>query len=216
MKKKDRAERILKYLEKLYPETPIPLNHKNNFQLLIAVLLSAQCTDERVNKVTPALFKVGGTAIKMSKVPINIIYDIIRPCGLAPQKSKAVLNLSIILCEKYEGKVPNSFKCLEELPGVGHKTASVVMSQGFGIPAFPVDTHIHRLAQRWKLTSGKNVVKTEEDLKKIFPKDKWNKLHLQIIFYGREYCTARGCDGTKCVICKDCFPNRKKPVITKK
>ena len=216
MKKKDRAERILKYLEKLYPETPIPLNHKNNFQLLIAVLLSAQCTDERVNKVTPALFKVGGTAIKMSKVPINIIYDIIRPCGLAPQKSKAVRNLSIILCEKYEGKVPNSFKCLEELPGVGHKTASVVMSQGFGIPAFPVDTHIHRLAQRWKLTSGKNVVKTEEDLKKIFPKDKWNKLHLQIIFYGREYCTARGCDGTKCVICKDCFPNRKKPVVTKK
>jgi len=216
MKKKDRAERILNYLEKLYPETPIPLNHKNNFQLLIAVLLSAQCTDERVNKVTPALFKVGGTAIKMSKVPINIIYDIIRPCGLAPQKSKAVRNLSIILCEKYEGKVPNSFKCLEELPGVGHKTASVVMSQGFGIPAFPVDTHIHRLAQRWKLTSGKNVVKTEEDLKKIFPKDKWNKLHLQIIFYGREYCTARGCDGTKCVICKDCFPNRKKPVVTKK
>ena len=216
MKKKDRAERILKYLEKLYPETPIPLNHKNNFQLLIAVLLSAQCTDERVNKVTPALFKVGGTAIKMSKVPINTIYDIIRPCGLAPQKSKAVRNLSIILCEKYEGKVPNSFKCLEELPGVGHKTASVVMSQGFGIPAFPVDTHIHRLAQRWKLTSGKNVVKTEEDLKKIFPKDKWNKLHLQIIFYGREYCTARGCDGTKCVICKDCFPNRKKPVVTKK
>ena len=216
MKKKDRAERILKYLEKLYPETPIPLNHKNNFQLLIAVLLSAQCTDERVNKVTPALFKVGGTAIKMSKVPINIIYNIIRPCGLAPQKSKAVRNLSIILCEKYEGKVPNSFKFLEELPGVGHKTASVVMSQGFGIPAFPVDTHIHRLAQRWKLTSGKNVVKTEEDLKKIFPKDKWNKLHLQIIFYGREYCTARGCDGTKCVICKDCFPNRKKPVVTKK
>ena len=216
MKKKDRAEHILKYLEKLYPETPIPLNHKNNFQLLIAVLLSAQCTDERVNKVTPTLFKVGGTAIKMSKVPINIIYDIIRPCGLAPQKSKAIKSLSIILCEKYKGKVPNSFKCLEELPGVGHKTASVVMSQGFGIPAFPVDTHIHRLAQRWKLTSGKNVVKTEEDLKKIFPKDKWNKLHLQIIFYGREYCTARGCDGTKCIICKDCFPNRKKPVVTKR
>ena len=203
-------------LDRLYPKTPIPLNHKNKFELLVAVLLSAQCTDERVNKVTPILFKLASNPKEMSKIEVNIIYDIIRPCGLAPKKSKAIHSLSKILNEKYNGKVPKSFNSLEELPGVGHKTASVVMSQGFGIPAFPVDTHIHRLAQRWKLSCGKNVKKTEADLKKVFPKEKWNKLHLQIIFYGREYCTARGCDGTKCFICKKCFPNRKKPVRNKK
>ena len=203
-------------LDSLYPKTPIPLNHKNKFELLVAVLLSAQCTDERVNKVTPSLFKLASNPKEMSKIEVNIIYDIIRPCGLAPKKSKAIHSLSKILNEKYNGKVPKSFNSLEKLPGVGHKTASVVMSQGFGVPAFPVDTHIHRLAQRWKLSCGKNVKKTEEDLKKVFPKEKWNKLHLQIIFYGREYCTARGCDGTKCFICKKCFPNRKKPIRNNK
>ena len=216
MKKKDRATFIMNSLDSLYPKTPIPLNHKNKFELLVAVLLSAQCTDERVNKVTPSLFKLASNPKEMSKIEVNIIYDIIRPCGLAPKKSKAIHSLSKILNEKYNGKVPKSFNSLEKLPGVGHKTASVVMSQGFGIPAFPVDTHIHRLAQRWKLSCGKNVKKTEEDLKKVFPKEKWNKLHLQIIFYGREYCTARGCDGTKCFICKKCFPNRKKPIKNKK
>ena len=216
MKKKDRATFIMNSLDSLYPKTPIPLNHKNKFELLVAVLLSAQCTDERVNKVTPSLFKLASNPKEMSKIEVNIIYDIIRPCGLAPKKSKAIHSLSKILNEKYNGKVPKSFNSLEKLPGVGHKTASVVMSQGFGVPAFPVDTHIHRLAQRWKLSCGKNVKKTEEDLKKVFPKEKWNKLHLQIIFYGREYCTARGCDGTKCFICKKCFPNRKKPIKNKK
>ena len=216
MKKKDRATFIMNSLDRLYPKTPIPLNHKNKFELLVAVLLSAQCTDERVNKVTPILFKLASNPKEMSKIEVNIIYDIIRPCGLAPKKSKAIHSLSKILNEKYNGKVPKNFNSLEELPGVGHKTASVVMSQGFGIPAFPVDTHIHRLAQRWKLSCGKNVKKTEEDLKKVFPKEKWNKLHLQIIFYGREYCTARGCDGTKCFICKKCFPNRKKPIRNNK
>ena len=216
MKKKDRATFIMNSLDRLYPKTPIPLNHKNKFELLVAVLLSAQCTDERVNKVTPSLFKLASNPKEMSKIEVNIIYDIIRPCGLAPKKSKAIHSLSKILNEKYNGKVPKSFNSLEKLPGVGHKTASVVMSQGFGVPAFPVDTHIHRLAQRWKLSCGKNVKKTEEDLKKVFPKEKWNKLHLQIIFYGREYCTARGCDGTKCFICKKCFPNRKKPIKNKK
>ena len=216
MKKKDRATFIMNSLDRLYPKTPIPLNHKNKFELLVAVLLSAQCTDERVNKVTPILFKLASNPKEMSKIEVNIIYDIIRPCGLAPKKSKAIHSLSKILNEKYNGKVPKSFNSLEELPGVGHKTASVVMSQGFGTPAFPVDTHIHRLAQRWKLSCGKNVKKTEADLKKVFPKEKWNKLHLQIIFYGREYCTARGCDGTKCFICKKCFPNRKKPIRNKK
>ena len=216
MKKKDRATFIMNSLDRLYPKTPIPLNHKNKFELLVAVLLSAQCTDERVNKVTPILFKLASNPKEMSKIDVNIIYDIIRPCGLAPKKSKAIHSLSKILNEKYNGKVPKNFNSLEELPGVGHKTASVVMSQGFGIPAFPVDTHIHRLAQRWKLSCGKNVKKTEADLKKIFPKEKWIKLHLQIIFYGREYCTSRGCDGTKCFICKKCFPNRKKPIRNNK
>jgi len=210
MIKSERAKFIKSHLEKLYPNIPIPLNHDNNFELLIAVLLSAQCTDERVNKVTPSLFFKANDPYKMDGLTTDQIYQIIRPCGLAPQKSKAISNLSKILITKHSGKVPSNFSDLEALPGVGHKTASVVMSQGFGYPAFPVDTHIHRLAQRWGLTDGKNVTHTETDLKKTFPKESWNKLHLQIIYYGRQYCTARGCDGRVCEICKTCYPNRKK------
>ena len=216
MLKSERANFILKRLDELYPNPPIPLNSNNHFQLLVAVLLSAQCTDERVNKVTPKLFKLACDPFEMQKVPVEMIYNIIRPCGLAPKKSRAISELSNILVEKYNGKIPKEIDLLEELPGVGHKTASVLLSQGFGIPAFPVDTHIHRLAQRWGLTNGKSVVKTEEDLKKIFPKDAWNKLHLQIIFYGREFCTARGCKGITCEICRTCFPKRVKPLVTKK
>lgn len=216
MLKKQRTEFILSKLNSLYEETPVPLNHKNNFQLLIAVLLSAQCTDERVNKITPQLFKIGFNSLKMSKLSKDEIYKIIRPCGLAPQKSKAIYELSRILQDKYNGEVPNSLDKLEKLPGVGHKTASVVISQGFGIPAFPVDTHIHRLAQRWGLTNGKNVVQTERDLKRLFPLESWNKLHLQIIFYGRQFCQARSCYGLECIICKTCFPERKKKIKTKK
>ena len=182
----------------------------------MAVLLSAQCTDERVNQVTPALFKLADNPAKMAKQKVDKIREIIKPCGLSPQKSKAISGLSKILMDKHKGKVPRSFEALEELPGVGHKTASVVMAQAFGVPAFPVDTHIHRLAQRWGLTSGKNVKQTEADLKKIFPESSWNKLHLRIIFYGREYCTARGCDGTVCELCTTCYPNRKTPKKTKK
>ena len=210
MIKSERAKFIKSHLEKLYPNIPIPLNHDNHFELLIAVLLSAQCTDERVNKVTPSLFFKANDPYKMDGLTTDQIYQIIRPCGLAPQKSKAISNLSKILITKHSGKVPSNFSDLEALPGVGHKTASVVMSQGFGYPAFPVDTHIHRLAQRWGLTDGKNVTQTETDLKKTFPKESWNKLHLQIIYYGRQYCTARGCDGRVCEICKTCYPNRKK------
>ena len=216
MKKKERANYILNRLNEIYPETPIPLNHKSEFELLIAVLLSAQCTDERVNKVTPKLFKKANTPAKILKMSSLKIENIIKSCGLAPQKSLNIFNLSKIIVERFNSKVPESFKDLESLPGVGHKTASVVMSQGFGHPAFPVDTHIHRLAQRWKLTDGKNVVETEKDLKKLFPINSWNKLHLQFIFYGRSNCTARGCDGTVCEICKYCFPRRKKPVLTNK
>ena len=204
------------FLEQTYPNTPVPLNNKNVFELLVAVLLSAQCTDERVNKVTPSLFKIADNPFDMEKIPVEKIYEIIRPCGLAPQKSKAISNLSKILVNKFDGMVPKDINELEKLPGVGHKTASVVVSQGFGIPAFPVDTHIHRLAQRWGLTNGKNVKTTENDLKRLFPKEKWNKLHLQIIFYGREYCKARDCYGLSCEICTTCYPSRKKPVITKK
>jgi endonuclease-3 len=214
--KKERAVYILNRLEELYPNTPIPLKNNNTFELLIAVLLSAQSTDDRVNQITPKLFSIANNPYDMSKLDTNNIYEIIKPCGLGPQKSSNISKLSKILIEKYSGNVPDNFIALEELPGVGHKTASVVMSQGFGQPAFAVDTHIHRLAQRWGLTSGKNVKQTEKDLKKIFPMDKWNKLHLQIIFYGRTYCTARGCDGTKCEICKTCFPNRNKSLKTKK
>jgi|TARA_E500000081_G_scaffold152217_1_gene183994 endonuclease-3 len=216
MQRAERATKIMDILNKIYPKTPIPLNHRNKFELLISVLLSAQCTDKRVNEITPILFKEANNAEKMQKLSQNKIYKIIRPCGLAPQKSGAIYRLSKILVKNFNGKVPKSFDELEKLPGVGHKTASVVMSQGFGYPAFPVDTHIHRLAQRWGLTNGKNVTQTEKDLKKIFPMDSWNKLHLQIIFYGREYCEARKCFGLDCKICKTCFPNRKKPVKTKK
>ena len=216
MKKSDKAKIIIKILDKFYPETPIPLNHNNVYTLLIAVLLSAQCTDERVNKITPKLFSVAPDPKSMSKLTINNIYKIIKPCGLGPQKSKAIKELSNILIDKFNGEVPSTFEELEQLPGVGHKTASVVMSQGFGIPAFAVDTHIHRLAQRWGLTNGKNVKQTEKDLKNIFPEELWNKLHLQIIFWGREYCTARSCYGLDCKICKTCYPKRKKPFVHKK
>lgn len=214
--RQEKADFILKRLEELYPETPIPLDHSDPYTLLIAVLLSAQCTDVRVNKITPALFKKANTPEKMVKLSVSEIAEIIKPCGLSPRKSKAIHELSQILIDSYNGEVPESFEALESLPGVGHKTASVVMAQSFGIPAFPVDTHIHRLAQRWGLTSGKNVEQTEEDLKKIFPKEKWNKLHLQIIFYGREYCTARGCDGLVCEICSAFNILRKTAVKTKK
>lgn len=197
-----RAVFIQERLEELYPETHVPLDHKDAFTLLIAVLLSAQCTDKRVNEVTPALFKLADTPLKMSlKTPAEVL-EIVRPCGLGPQKSKAIVGLSKILIESHKGRVPRSLEELEELPGVGHKTAQVVMAQAFGIPSFPVDTHIHRLAKRWKLTRGNNVVQTERDLKDLFPVEKWNKLHLQIIFYGREYCSARGCDGKTCELCK--------------
>ena len=216
MQRAERAIKIMDILNKIYPKTPIPLNHRNKFELLISVLLSAQCTDKRVNEITPILFKEANNAKKMQTLSKNKIYKIIRPCGLAPQKSSAIHRLSKILVKNFNGKVPESFDELEKLPGVGHKTASVVMSQGFGHPAFPVDTHIHRLAQRWGLTNGKNVTQTEKDLKKIFPMNSWNTLHLQIIFYGREYCEARKCFGLDCKICKTCFPNRKKPVKTKK
>ena len=216
MKKEERFIYISKELQKLYPETPIPLDHDSIYTLLIAVLLSAQCTDVRVNQVTPELFKLANNPFDMSLVDPDEIRKIIRPCGLSPKKSKAIAELSKILCEKYEGQVPESFEALEALPGVGHKTASVVMSQGFNHPAFPIDTHIHRLAQRWRLSKGKNVKQTEKDLKKGFPVEDWNKLHLQIIFYGREYCTARGCDGRVCKICSEVNKGRKSPVKTNK
>lgn len=216
MLKKERAAFILERLNELYPETPVPLDHRNNFELLVAVLLSAQCTDIRVNQVTPALFAEANNPFDMQHVPLDTIYKIVRPCGLAPQKSSAISNLSKILVDQYNGEVPDDIDALETLPGVGHKTASVVMSQGFGHPAFPVDTHIHRLAQRWGLTKGKNVTQTERDLKKLFPRDNWNALHLQIIFYGREYCSARGCDGRVCDICTTCYPKRKNPFIAHK
>ena len=216
MKKSERAKIVKKILDRSYPNTPVPLDHNDNFTLLIAVLLSAQCTDERVNQITPKLFSIASSPLEMSKIPENEIYKIIKPCGLGPQKSKAIHKLSNILVKKYDQKIPDNFKDLESLPGVGHKTASVVMSQGFGIPAFAVDTHIHRLAQRWGLTKGKNVKKTEEDLKKIFPKNSWNKLHLQIIFWGREHCMAKACFGLECEICKKCYPKRKKPFVHNK
>jgi endonuclease-3 len=192
MKKKEKAEFIINELERLYPTTPIPLEHKDSYSLLIAVLLSAQCTDERVNKVTPSLFKLADNPFDMAKLAVKDIESVVRPCGLSPAKSKNIHRLSELLIEKHDGEVPASFEELEALPGVGHKTASVVMAQAFGVPAFPVDTHIHRLMIRWKLTNGKSVEQTERDAKKLFPEELWNKLHLQIIFYGREYSPARG------------------------
>jgi len=216
LNKEERFIYVSNELQRLYPETPIPLDHDSIYTLLIAVLLSAQCTDIRVNKVTPELFALADNPFDMALVDPEEIRQIIKPCGLSPKKSKAIAKLSKILCEKYEGKVPESFEALEALPGVGHKTASVVMSQGFNHPAFPVDTHIHRLAQRWRLSKGKNVKQTEKDLKKGFSIDIWNKLHLQIIFYGREYCTARGCDGRVCPLCSEINKGRKSPIIVNK
>ncbi|MEO1261570.1 MAG: endonuclease III [Bacteroidota bacterium] len=199
--KKKKATAIAAILEDLYPVTPIPLDHEDPYTLLVAVLLSAQCTDVRVNQVTPFLFEKANNPYDMAKLPVEEIKSIIRPCGLAPRKSKAISDLSKIIIEKHEGKVPQDWGALEAMPGVGHKTASVVMSQAFGVPAFPVDTHIHRLAYRWGLSSGKNVDHTERDLKAVFPEESWNKLHLQIIFFGREYCPARGHDFQACPIC---------------
>jgi endonuclease-3 len=216
MTKAERAAFIDRRLAELYPETPIPLDHKDAFTLLVAVLLSAQSTDKGVNKVTPLLFARADSPEKMMAVPVEEIREIIRPVGLSPQKAKAISELSRILVERFGGQVPRTFEELEELPGVGHKTASVVMSQAFGEPAFPVDTHIHRLAQRWQLTSGRNVEQTEADLKKLFPRPHWNQLHLRIIFYGREHCTARSCDGRHCEICRELFPDRKRAVKAKK
>ncbi len=216
LSKPERVAFILQRLQALYPETPIPLDHKDPFTLLIAVLLSAQCTDERVNQVTPALFALADTPAAMAQLAVEQIRDIIRPCGLSPQKSRAIKRLSEILMDEHGGEVPVDMEALERLPGVGHKTASVVMSQAFGVPAFPVDTHIHRLAQRWGLSSGKSVAQTERDLKRLFPREHWNRLHLQIIYYGREFCSARGCDGRVCEICTTCYPERKHPKRTRK
>lgn len=216
MLKKQRVDYVLEKLEELYPVTPVPLDHVDPYTLLIAVLLSAQCTDERVNLITPKLFSRACNPTDMVKLEVFEIEAIIKPCGLAPRKSKAIHRLSEMILELHGGKVPASFESLEAMPGVGHKTASVVMAQAFGVPAFPVDTHIHRLAQRWGLTNGKNVEQTERDLKVLFPRDKWNKLHLQIIFYGREFCQARACHGITCEICTTCYPKRKKPFEFKK
>tara|TARA_B100000965_G_scaffold347103_1_gene319004 strand:+ start:143 stop:778 length:636 start_codon:yes stop_codon:yes gene_type:complete len=203
MRKKEKVLFIQKKLDTLYPKTPIPLDHKDSYTLLIAVLLSAQCTDERVNKVTPQLFDLADNPEEMKKQEVTKIEQIIKPCGLSPRKSKAIHQLSKILIEEHDGQVPDNFEDLEKLPGVGHKTASVVMSQAFGVPAFPVDTHIHRLIYRWGLSNGKNVEQTEKDCKRLFPKENWNKLHLQIIFFGREYCKARPHDPLKCPICSE-------------
>jgi len=211
MLKQERADYVRQRLEELYPETPIPLDHTDAYTLLVAVLLSAQCTDKRVNEVTPALFTLADNPHDMARKKAIDVEKIIKPCGLSPRKSRAIVELSNILITQHGGEVPKSFEALEALPGVGHKTASVVMSQAFGVPAFPVDTHIHRLAQRWGLSKGKNVTQTETDLKKLFPEGSWNKLHLQIIFYGREHCTARGCNGLVCEICCGCYPRRRKP-----
>ncbi len=207
MTRLERANYVAKNLAKLYPETPIPLDHSDAFTLLVAVVLSAQCTDKKVNEVTPALFRLAPTPQKMAALKVEQVYQVIRQLGLAPQKSKALVGLAQLIVEKHDGQVPRTFEELEELPGVGHKTASVVMAQAFGVPAFPVDTHIHRLAKRWKLSVGKSVEQVERDLKKVFPEKDWNKLHLRIIFYGREYCTARGCDGKTCPICLELRKN---------
>ena len=216
LKKKEKALYIQKKLSELYPNPKAPLNHSNAFTLLIAVLLSAQTTDKRVNIVTKELFKKASSPEKMLKLGEKKVYEYIKTCGLAPKKAKAIIGTSKILLEKYKGKVPKELKLLEELPGVGHKTASVVVSEFFHKPAFPVDTHIHRLAQRWGLTNGKSVKKTEEDLKKLFDEKDWRNLHLQIIFYGRAFCTAQGCDGTICFMCKSLYPNRKTKIKTTK
>ncbi|RPF90045.1 MAG: endonuclease III [Rhizobiales bacterium TMED168] len=216
MNRKEKAKIISSVLNRVYKKVPVPLNHNSPYTLLVAVLLSAQCTDERVNKVTPYLFKKAKTPKQMIKLSYEEVYSIIKPCGLGPKKSRAILNLSSILVNEFNSIVPNDILLLEKLPGVGHKTASVVVSQAFDIPSFPVDTHIHRLAQRWGLTNGKNVRQTEIDLKKVFNIKSWNKLHLQIIFWGREFCTARSCWGLECEICRSCNPKRKRKFFHKK
>jgi len=216
MNKAERFIHINNRLHEMYPDTPIPLDHDSNYTLLIAVLLSAQCTDKRVNLVTPELFDLADNPEDMMLVDTEEIRRIIKPCGLSPKKSKAISVLSRMLIDEHEGEVPENYEALENLPGVGHKTASVVMSQGFNHPAFPVDTHVHRLAQRWRLTKGKNVKQTEFDLKKGFPKENWNKLHIQIIYYGREHCTAHGCDGRICIVCSEVNEGRKSAIKTKK
>ncbi|MBE2216218.1 MAG: endonuclease III [Opitutaceae bacterium] len=216
MTRQQRADFVAVRLAELYPNPPIPLRHHDAYTLLVAVVLSAQCTDERVNQVTPRLFALAGTPAAMAQRSVPEIDAIVRPCGLAPRKANAIRELSRLILEKHGGAVPRTFEELEALPGVGHKTASVVMSQAFGHPAFPVDTHIHRLAQRWKLTDGRSVEQTEYDLKRLFPEASWNALHLQIIYYGREHCTARGCDGTVCPICRALFPERRRGVVTRK
>jgi endonuclease-3 len=216
LKKQERAALIMERLQQHYPETPVPLDHSDPFTLLVAVLLSAQCTDKKVNEVTPALFAAGPDPVAMAALSEAAILGHIRPLGLARTKARNVKRLAELLIERHGGEVPNSFDALEALPGVGHKTASVVMAQAFGVPAFPVDTHIHRLAQRWGLSNGSGVVQTERDLKALFPKEAWNRLHLQIIFYGREFCTARGCDGTICGLCRELYPRRRTPVIWRK
>jgi len=210
-----RAAYIDRRLAELYPETPVPLHHRDAYTLLVAVVLSAQCTDARVNQVAPRLWAAAETPQAMSRLPVAAIAAIIRPCGLAPQKARAIAGLSRLLVERHGGRVPETFAELEALPGVGHKTASVVMAQAFGEPAFPVDTHIHRLARRWRLTAGRNVEQTERDLKRLFPRDHWNQLHLRMIFFGRAQCTARGCDGTVCEICRALFPGRKRVELTR-
>lgn len=216
MTQQQRAELVAHRLAELYPAPPVPLLHRDAYTLLVAVLLSAQCTDQRVNLVTPALFARAGDAAAMARTPVSDILELVRSCGLAPQKAKAIRGLSEILVTQHGGAVPRDWAALEALPGVGHKTASVVMAQAFGEPAFPVDTHIHRLAQRWGLSDGRSVVQTERDLKRLFPRAQWNALHLQIIYYGREHCTARGCDGTVCPLCRELYPQRRRPVETRK
>ncbi len=216
MKKSQRAEIVATRLAELYPDPPIPLHHSDAFTLLVAVVLSAQCTDKKVNEVTPELFRIGGTAETLRRLTPDQVLEVIRPLGLAPQKSKSLVGLADGIVNRFAGQVPQTFEELESLPGVGHKTASVVMSQMFGLPAFPVDTHIHRLAHRWGLSDGSNVTKTERDLKALFAPASWHDLHLQIIYYGREHCTARGCDGTRCGLCRELYPNRKKAVVHQK
>jgi endonuclease-3 len=215
MNRRERADFIQRRLGELYPETPIPLQHRDAFTLLVAVVLSAQCTDKKVNQVTPRLFAHADTPAALARLPRETVEAIIQPLGLAPRKAKALVELSRMLLDKHDSRVPDNFADLEALPGVGHKTASVVMSQAFGHPAFPVDTHIHRLAQRWGLSCGRSVQQTERDLQRLFPRSSWNRLHLQMIYYGRTHCTARGCDGTVCEICRACFPHRRRPVVTR-
>lgn len=216
MTKSERAAWVDRRLAELYPAPAIPLHHRDPYTLLVAVVLSAQCTDARVNLVTPRLFALAATPAEMARRSVAEIDGIVRPCGLAPRKAQAIRDLSQQLVELHGGTVPRTFGELEALPGVGHKTASVVMTQAFGVPAFPVDTHIHRLAQRWKLSDGRNVEQTEHDLKRLFPEEHWNALHLRMIYYGREYCTARGCDGTVCEICRTLFPERRRAITTRK